>query len=404
MKLTEESKAAAVETAPCTLLEFLWYFLRLGTLGFGGPIALAGYMQRDLVESRRWISKQDYIEGLAFSQLSPGPLAAQLAMYLGWVRAGRLGSTLVGLVFILPSFLMVYALAALYLHYGGSLPWIQGVFYGMGAAVIAIIVLSAYKLARRTIGKDWLLWLLFGMGAAVTIWTEAEVVWVFLLGGVVAVLVRAPPRLGHRPPLLALAPGLEWLVSGLRGPAPTSDLWRILWYFTEAGAFVFGSGLAIVPFLHGGVVDRFGWLDDQQFLDAVAVALITPGPAVITVAFIGYLVAGPTGAVLAALAIFLPCYLLVIVFAPYYRHIAKNERIKAFVQGITATVIGAIAGAAVILGRRALFPHPPHMDLPAAVLAVTALAVLLWVRKVPEPAVILAAGLIGLLLKEYGLA
>jgi chromate transporter len=400
MHPSEKLHEAAVETVPCSLLEFLGYFLRLGTFGFGGPIALAGYMQRDLVDRRRWISKQDYVEGLAFSQLSPGPLAAQLAMYLGWVRAGRLGSTLVGLVFVLPSFLMVFALAAFYLEYGGSLPWIQGVFYGMGAAVIAIIVLSAYKLSRRTIGKDWLLWLLFGIGAAVTIWTEAEVVWVFLLGGVVAVLVRAPPRLVSQPPALALAPGLEWLVSGLQGPALASDLWRILWYFTEAGAFVFGSGLAIVPFLHSGVVDQFGWLDDQQFLDAVAVALITPGPAVITVAFIGYLVAGPAGAVLAALAIFLPCYLLVIALAPYYRHIAKNLRIKAFVQGITATVIGAIAGAAVVLGKRALFPHPPQMDWPAAMIAIAALALLLWVKKVPEPVVILAAGVVGLLLKQ----
>jgi chromate transporter len=118
-------------------------------------------MQRDLVEVRRWISHQEYVEGLAFSQLCPGPLAAQLAMYLGWVRFGRLGATLVGLAFVLPSFLMVFALAALYLHYEGSLPWLQSVFYGMGAAVIAIIAISAYKLTRKTIGNDWLLWSLF---------------------------------------------------------------------------------------------------------------------------------------------------------------------------------------------------------------------------------------------------
>jgi chromate transporter len=387
-------------TVPCSLRAFVFYFLRLGTFGFGGPIALAGYMQRDLVEARRWISHQDYVEGLAFSQLCPGPLAAQLAMYLGWVRAGRVGATLVGLAFILPSFLMVFALAALYLHYEGSLPWLQGMFYGMGAAVIAIVAISAYKLTRRTIGRDWLLWLLFAVGAVVTVCTESEIVWVFLLGGVVAVLVRTPPRFHWRSRAAALAPWTEWFFAGLNGPASAADLWQIFWYFTEAGAFVFGSGLAIVPFLHGGLVDRFHWLNEQQFLDAVAVAMITPGPVVITVGFVGYLVAGPAGGIVAAVAVFLLCYLLVILLAPYYRYFAKSDRIKAFVKGITATVIGAIAGAAVILGRRALCPDPPHVEVPATMIALSALAVLLWARKVPEPLVILAAGAVGLILKQ----
>jgi chromate transporter len=391
---------AGSDVLPCTLWQLLAYFLRLGTFGFGGPIALAGHMQHDLVESRRWVTRQDYVEGLAFSQLSPGPLAAQLAMYLGWVRAGRLGASVVGLAFVLPSFLMVLALSALYVHYEGSLPWIQGLFYGMGAAVIAIIAISAYRLTRKTIGTDWLLWLLFAVAAVVTVWTEAEIIWVLLAGGIVAVLVRAPPRFRSRPVAFALGPWTEWLIAGLNGPASDADLWRIAWYFTEAGAFVFGSGLAIVPFLHGGTVDRFQWLNEQQFLDAVAVAMITPGPVVITVGFIGYLVAGPVGATLAALAIFFPCYFLVIVFAPYYRSFAQNEQIKTFVKGITATVIGSIAGAAIILGQRALFPHSSHVDLPAASIALTAFAVLLWTKRVPEPLVILAAGVIGLLLKQ----
>lgn len=389
------------DVAPCSLGQFLLYFLRLGTFGFGGPIALAGHMQHDLVESRRWVSRQDYVEGLAFSQLSPGPLAAQLAMYLGWVRAGRLGASLVGLAFVLPSFVMVLALAALYVHYEGRLPWIQGLFYGMGAAVIAIIAISAYRLTRKTIGKDWLLWLLAGVAAVITVWTEAEIIWVLLSGGVVTVLIRCPPRFRSRPQALTVAPWMEWLFAGLNGPASDADLWRIVWYFTEAGAFVFGSGLAIVPFLHGGTVDRFQWLNEQQFLDAVAVAMITPGPVVITVGFIGYLVAGPVGAVLAALAIFFPCYFLVIVFAPYYRYFAKNEQIKMFVKGITATVIGTIAGTAVILARRTLFPRASEVDIPAAAIALTTFAVLLWARRIPEPLVILAAGILGLLLKQF---
>jgi chromate transporter len=392
------------DAKPSSLGQFLFYFLRLGTFGFGGPIVLAGHMQRDLVEARHWISHQDYIEGLAFAQLCPGPLAAQLAMYLGWVRAGRLGATLVGLAFILPSLLMVFVLAALYVQYGGRLPWIQGMFYGMGAAVIAIIGISAYRLTRKTVGNDWLLWLLFVVGAVVTVWTESEIIWLFLLGGLAVVLVRTPPRFRGRPPTLAFAPWAEWLFTGLSGPASGAELWKILWYFTEAGAFVFGSGLAIVPFLHGGIVDRFHWLDEQQFLDAVAVAMITPGPVVITVGFVGYLVAGPAGGMVAALAVFLPCYLLVIVLAPYYRRFAKNEQIKAFVKGITAMVIGAIAGAAIILGRRALVPHPPRVDLPATLIALAVLGLLLWGRKVPEPLVILAAGAVGLILKQWGIA
>jgi chromate transporter len=395
----EQQSSVGVSSAP--LHEFILYFLRLGTYGFGGPIALAGYMQRDLVDRHRWISHQDYLEGLAFSQLCPGPLAAQLAMYLGWVRAGRLGATLVGLAFILPSFVMVLALAALYVHYEGRLPWLQGAFYGMGAAVIGILAISAYKLSRKMIGRDWLGWFLFLVGLTVTVWTESEMVGVFILGGLVAVLLRTPPRFTTPPRTLILPPWAEWLLGGLHGPASAGDLWQILWYFVEAGAFVFGSGLAIVPFLHGGIVDRFGWLNEQQFLDAVAVAMITPGPVVITVGFVGYMVAGPCGGTIAAMAVFLPCYLLVIVFAPYYRFFARNERIKAFVQGITATVIGAIAGAAIIISRRTLIGRGSLVEVPAALIALAALAVLLSGKRVPEPVLILAAGAIGLVLKQW---
>jgi chromate transporter len=223
-------------------------------LGFGGPIALAGYMQRDLVERYRWFSKQDYVEGLAFAQLCPGPLAAQLAMYLGWVRAGTIGASLVSICFIGPSFLMVLALSALYLYYE-ELSWVQGAFYGIGAAVIAILARSAFKLSRLTLSRDLLLWGIFAVAAAVTALTESEVVWVFVLGGAVTLVVRAPPRFLRRQGPTGVASGFTWLVSGLHGSADASTLWTLLWYFTEAGAFVFGSGLAIVPFLHQGVVD-----------------------------------------------------------------------------------------------------------------------------------------------------
>lgn len=380
-------------TTPYSLRNLALYFLRLGSLGFGGPIALAGYMQRDLVEDRRWITKEEYVQGLALAQLAPGPLAAQLAIYLGWVRGGVLGANLVSVAFILPSFLMVVALAVLYIRFGG-LPWMQGAFYGVGAAVIAIIARSAYKLTRTTLARDWLLWTLFAVSAAVTAWTESEIVWLFLLSGLVAFVARG--KLSARG-LASLSLGFFpiWLVTGLGGPASAGALSAIFVYFAKAGAFVFGSGLAIVPFLYGGVVGEFHWLTERQFLDAVAVAMITPGPVVITVGFIGYLVAGLGGAVAASLGVFLPCYLLVVLPAPYYRRFANNPKIKAFVSGVTAAATGAIAGAAFVLGKRAI------IDIPTGLIALVTLAILLKTRKVPEPIVIMAAGVAGLLLRQF---
>ena len=373
-----------------TLSGLVLYFLRLGATGFGGPIALVGRMQRDLVEERRWFGAEEYREGLALAQLAPGPLAAQLAIYLGWARGGAGGAAMVGAAFVLPSFVMVLALAVAYLRFGG-LGWMQGAFYGIGAAVIAIVARSAVKLTRLTLGHDALLWGLSGVAAVVTAWTESEVVWVFVGAGLLAVLIRAWPARRRAGALgLALPPVL---FAGLAGPAPLETLWRIGWYFAEAGAFVFGSGLAIVPFLHGGVVGRLGWRNERQFLDAVAVAMITPGPVVITVGFIGYLVAGPAGALVAALATFLPCYLFTVIPAPHFRRWSRNPAIRAFVDGVTAAATGAIAGAAFVLGRRAL------VDVPTVAIAAAALLAGWRFRTLPEPLVILGAGIAGVLVK-----
>jgi chromate transporter len=367
------------------------YFLRLGALGFGGPIALAANMQKDLVEERRWVAPQDYKEGLAFSQLSPGPLAAQLAMYLGWVRGGPIGATMSAAAFILPSFLMVVALAALYVHFG-RLGWIQSVFYGIGPAVISIIAMSAYKLVRRTLVKDPLLWGIFALLGATTAWTEREMVWLILLCGAAAVAVKTPLRSFARGLPVAFPLGLRELLLGSHGIASAATLGTLSFFFLKAGAFVFGSGLAIVPFLYGGVVDQYHWLDERQFLDAVAVAMITPGPVVITAGFVGYLVAGAAGAMAASFAVFAPPFFIVILGAPCYRRLANNPQVKAFVEGVTAGAVGAIAGAAIVLGRRAI------VDWPTGMIAAASLAVLLASRKIPEPFVILAAGGVGLLL------
>jgi chromate transporter len=381
-----------------SLLDLIKYYLKLGTWGFGGPVALVGYMHRDLVEQKGWLTDEEYKEGLALAQLAPGPLAAQLGIYIGFVHYGLLGATLAGLAFVLPSFIMVVLLGMAYQLYGG-LAWMQAVFYGVGAAVIGIIGMSAYKLTIKTISKfelaaikaKWLLWLFYITGIAITVITEKEEILLFLACGILYMLIKAPPQWIKKPAILPagilISTGF-WKFDG-------KTLQEIGWFFLKAGTFVFGSGLAIVPFLHGGVVKEFGWLNEKQFVDAVAVAMITPGPVVITVGFIGYLVAGFPGACVAALATFLPCYLFTVALAPSFKKIAKNASIKAFVDGITAAVIGALVGSVIIIGLRSI------TDIPAIIIGVSAVLALLYIKKIQEPYIIAAAALLGLLIKGF---
>ena len=382
-------------TTRASLADLVGYFLYLGALGFGGPVALAGFMHRDLVEKRRWIGEEEYGLGLALAQIMPGPLAAQLAIALGYFQRGILGATAVGLAFVVPSFLMVVAISIAYVRYGG-LWWMQALFYGIGAAVIAIIAIAAYKLARSTNKRDPLLWAIFGALALVTVWAQAELAEFFVLAGFLALFARARPSrrqavaygLGG---LLVLA--IIWLTERWFVNLPLGGehvLLQIFIFFAKAGSFVFGSGLAIVPFLQQGVVQQFGWLNEHQFLDAVAVAMITPGPVVITVVFIGYLVAGILGATMAAIGIFLPVYLFTIIPAPWFRRNRDNVQLKAFVQGTTAAATGALSGAVIVLAYRAIY------DLPTAAVALASLAVL-WRFKVPEPILVTAAGAVGLI-------
>jgi chromate transporter len=371
------------------LKDLILYFLKLGTIGFGGPVALVGYMHRDLVEQRKWITEEDYKEGLALAQLAPGPLAAQLSIYLGYVHYRLIGATLVGLAFVLPSFLMVLGIGYAYVKAGG-LPWMQAVFYGIGAAVIGIIAISSYKLSKKSLGKNWLLWGIAIVLAVATFITEREILWLILASGVITWLYSASAKTKTK--ALIISPFLLQITTSV---ALNEKLSQIGWFFFKAGAFVFGSGLAIVPFLYGGVVKEYQWLDDQQFLDAVAVAMITPGPVVITVGFIGYLVAGFPGACVAALATFLPCYLFTVIPAPYFKKYGKHPSIKAFVDGVTAAAVGAIGGAVLVLGKRQI------IDVTSALIALVTIVVLLKFKKVQEPVIIVVAALLGLLLKSW---
>jgi chromate transporter len=319
-------------------------------------------------------------------------LAAQLAMYLGYVHYRIVGATLAGVAFVLPSFAMVVAIGWAYVHFGG-LPWMEAAFYGVGAAVIGIIAISAYKLTTKNIGKDKLLWAIYLATAAFTVWTQSESVWLFFGGGVLVWLIRAPPKrwpgksavsgligLGPQgPPACAVATSFDW-----------SSLAQLGAFFAKAGAFVFGSGLAIVPFLYGGVVHDHQWLNERQFVDAVAVAMITPGPVVITVGFIGYLIAGLPGAVVAALGTFIPCYLFTILPAPYFKKYGKRPALVAFVDGVTAAAIGAIAGAVIVLAERSI------VDLVTGIVALVTAGVMWKLKKIPEPVLVAAAAIVGL--------
>ncbi len=375
-----------IETPSYSLRQLVLYALKLGATGFGGPVALVGYMFRDLVEKKKWISESDYKQGLALAQLAPGPLAAQLAIYLGYVHYRILGATLVGLAFVLPSFLMVVMLGWAYQAYGG-LPWMQAVFYGVGASVIGIIAFSAYKLTKKTLGKNKLLWAIYFVSAVFTAITESEQILLILTGGFIC--LWAQKRTTQSTKMWALP--LIFPVSTFMWNS--SVLLKLFGFFAKAGAFVFGSGLAIVPFLYGGVVKEYHWLNDHQFLDAVAVAMITPGPVVITVGFIGFLVAGFPGACVSALGTFLPCYFFTIIPAPYFKKYGQKPSIAAFVEGVTVAAVGAITGAVFVLGKKSI------IDFPTLCLAL-ATAVLLWSRKkIPEPFLILISAVIGMILK-----
>jgi len=389
------------EPRPVPFLRFVGYFLGLGTWGFGGPIATVGYMQRDLVEARGWVSRDQFLGGVALGQTMPGPLAAQVAMWVGYLQAGALGALGTAVPFILPSFAVVLAVAYLYVRFQG-LTVVQSLFYGIAPAVMAIIAVAAVKLARLTNGRDARLWVISAILLAVTALTGAEIALLFIGAGLVMIALEAPPSFRRRAGTSSLGVvgarfrfptvGMTARFSVLTGVAAGGTLVALGLFFLKAGAFIFGSGLAIVPFLREGVVDQHHWLTEGQFLDAVAIGLITPGPVVITAAFIGYLVGGLAGAGVATVAIFVPIYLGVVVPGPWFIRHRTDRRVRAFVKGATAAAAGAIAGATIVLTRRAVVDLPTAAILGAGLLFV-------WRFRNREPVLVLLAAAVGILLK-----
>jgi chromate transporter len=375
-----------------TLGRLVRYFLKLGASGFGGPIALVGYMQRDLVDEREWFTQEEFSQALAVGQTMPGPLAAQAAMWLGYLQAGARGAFAVAVPFVLPPFLIVTAVAIIYAKYQG-LTAVHDVFLGVGPAVLAIIAIAAYKLARKTNGSDWVLWVIALILCAATAISGAEIVWLFLLAGAFGAIHYG----GGLPRRHATAASLSPLplIAAVRGLALTGEgasLGTMGLFFVKAGAFTFGSGLAIVPFLHAGLVNDHHWLTEQQFVDAVAMGLISPGPVVIMATFAGYLVFGLVGAVVATIAVFTPTYLFVVVPGRLIRRHEKHPRLQGFVKGATAAAVGAIAGAAIVIGGQVI------TSAGSVAIALVALALLLQPRwKVTEPALVGAAAVVGLI-------
>jgi chromate transporter len=384
--------AAAARANGRTLGGLVRYFGLLGSSGFGGPIALVGYMQRDLVEDRRWFTEDEYRQGLALAQTMPGPLAAQLAMWFGYLQAGALGAAAVTLPFVLPPCLLVTAVAVVYAKYQG-LAVVHEVFLGVGPAVLAIIAIAAYKLARTTNKTDRVLWGVAAMVCAVTAIAKTEIVWLFLLAAAFGAIYYGG-GLPRRHPSSAASVSPAGLVAAVKGFAWTgsgSVLGSMGLFFAKASAFTFGSGLAIVPFLHQGLVHDHHWLSEQQFVDAVAMGLISPGPVVIMATFAGYLVYGIAGALIATVAVFVPVYLFVIVAGPLLRRHGEHPRLQGFIKGATAAAAGAIAGAAIVIAQQVITAAS------SVAIALVALALLLQPRvKVPEPALVAAAALVGI--------
>jgi chromate transporter len=370
--------------------ELVRYYLRLGLIGFGGPVALVGQMERELVGERKWLTKEEMREGIAVCQSLPGPLAIQVGIWISYIRGGFWGAWAGGWAFILPNFVIVSVLGALYVHFGG-LSAVRAIFYGVSPAVIALILHSCYRLTKLGM-KDWLEWVLAAAAFVITVAVRAEVALLFISCGILGVLYYGSlfRRRTASPTTSSLTAGVPLVAAGVAPGTTGAMLGKLFTFFLKAGSLTFGSGLVIVPFLEKGLVQQTGWLNEREFLVAVAMGMISPGPVVITATFVGYLVAGFWGSVVATIGIFLPSFLLILIVAPILMRYRTNPNVQGFIKGAYAAAIGTILGASVLLGRIAIG------DWLTALVALVSLVVLFrW--KVSNPLLVAAAAVIGLI-------
>jgi chromate transporter len=364
--------------------DLVLYFLRLGALGFGGPVALVGQMEKELVQEKKWLTKEEMREGIAVCQSMPGPLAIQVGIYISYLRGGFWGAWVGGWAFILPNFIIVATFGALYTYFGGLSP-VTAIFYGVAPAVIALIFSSCYSLAKLGM-EDRLQWVIATVCFVVTVAVQAEVALLFVASGIAGIAYYGSLFRGKAVPSLPL-------LAAVSVTAPTtagSILGKLLLFFLKAGSLTFGSGLVIVPFLEKGLVQQTGWLDERQFLVAVAMGMISPGPVVITATFVGYLVAGFWGSLVSTVGIFFPSFLFVLLVAPILVRNRENLNVKGFVKGAYAAAIGTILGACVLLGKIAVG------DWLTALLALFSLVVLVrW--KISNPVLVAVTAVIGLI-------
>ena len=373
---------------PGAIRDLVLYFLKLGTLGLGGPVALVGQMERELVDGKKWLSKAEMREAIAVCQSLPGPLAIQVGIFISYLRGGFWGAWAGGWAFILPNFLIVAALAAAYVEFG-SLPWMTAVFYGVCPAVIALILHSCWRLAKLGM-EDWLQWVLAVAAFAITVALQTEVALVFIGAGLIGIVHYGTLfRTVGAPAVLAMSASAAPTVAS----APVvgvASLPKLLLFFLKAGSLTFGSGLVIVPFLEKGLVQETAWLDGRQFLVAVAIGMLSPGPVVITATFVGYLVAGFSGAAVSTVGIFLPSFLLVLIVAPILIRHRGNPNVQGFVKGAYAAAIGTILGASILLGKIAIG------DWLTAAVGLASLGVLFATKKVSNPMLMAVSAVIGL--------
>jgi chromate transporter len=380
-------------------------FLKIGAMSYGGP-AIMGFMQAEILEKRQWMGKERFVEGLGLVNLLPGPGATQLAIFLGHAKAGVAGGILAGLCFILPAFAVMLALTVTYVAFG-ALPSVRNAFYGIGPVVLGIFVMAVFRLAKSVIRERAQVLIALGT-AAVVLLTPAGVVTPLLAAGFTGVALfhsRRMGLIGLVVLLIAVSAAFsagEFLQLTVSSPAPAAELRlagdtgmmaELAAFFLKVGAFTFGGGLSMLAFIEEQVVRQLGWLTPREFVDGLALGQLTPGPVLMLAAFIGFKLAGVKGAAVAASAIFLPSFVMMLSILPLLRRMRHLQGLQAFMRGVAPAVIGALA-----ISLLQMAPHAAPDVFTSLLLALTVLAI--FARNLGPLPLMLSGGLAGWLVQS----